>query len=516
MNSPSTKVTTLTAFERETTDLFLGHDVSLCFGLFNLLHPGHLRYFQTAKQYGTKLVVALRGDNMLSDLERRECFPDIERAKAVAALELIDNVIILDNGGLENLVSLIKPTTLVLGREFEKERSLEVYEAVDRLKRFGGRVVYEAGEIHYATSDLLFAPQDEIEGGRSKQFKSALLAQDIQLDVILSHIEDDPRPKILVIGDTIVDRYVACDPVGMSNEAPVIVVKELESKDFIGGAGIVAAHVSALGGDCYYLSITGNDSHAHFVEERLADYNVTADLIEDKSRPTTSKIRYMVENQKLFRVSRLKEHRLSPDLENILVNKIKDLSTSIDAIIVSDFVYGVITNKILDVLEQVSRQRQIPLYGDLQCSSQVGDISKFKDFKLLCPTEREARIALSNQDDGVEYVSKLLMSQTRCTNLVLKLGADGFIAYSRDLTNDFVYRQHFPALTINPVDVAGAGDSLLASIAVGLSRGLSLMEASALGSCVAALTVQSLGNIPVDYRSVRVFAEQQGLIPNAI
>ena len=135
---------------------------------------------------------------------------------------------------------------------------------------------------------------------------------------------------------------------------------------------------------------------------------------------------------------------------------------------------------------------------------------------MLCPTEREARIALSNQDDGVEYVSKLLMSQTRCTNLVLKLGADGFIAYSRDLTNDFVYRQHFPALTINPVDVAGAGDSLLASIAVGLSRGLSLMEASALGSCVAALTVQSLGNMPVDYRAVKVFAEQQGLIPNAI
>ena len=198
----------------------------------------------------------------------------------------------------------------------------------------------------------------------------------------------------------------------------------------------------------------------------------------------------MVENQKLFRVSRLREHRLSRDVEDLVIDKIEQLASSIDAIIVSDFVYGVITPRILEKLELVSKQQAISLYGDLQCSSQVGDISKFKDFKLLCPTEREARIALSNQDDGVEYVANLLMSETRCSNLVLKLGADGFISYSRDTNNNFVYRQHFPALTINPVDVAGAGDSLLASIAVGLSQGLTLMEASAIGCCVSALAVQ--------------------------
>lgn len=515
MPTISSKVTTLRILE-EQGFVEWQDDISLCFGLFNLLHPGHLRYFQTAKKYGTRLVVALRGDNMLSDLQRKECFSDIERAEAVAALELIDNAIILDSGGLEKLVGLIRPKTLVLGREFEKERSSEVSDAINRLYKSDGRVVYEAGETHYATTDYLFGRPDEIEGGRSRQFRSVLSGQAIDLGDALSRIGSAPTPKIVVIGDTIVDRYVACDPVGMSNEAPVIVVKELESKDFIGGAGIVAAHVSALGGSCHYLSVTGDDRHSEFVSERLADYKVNVDLIKDQSRPTTSKIRYMVENQKLFRVSRLKEHRLSRDVEDLLINKIQELASDLDAIIVSDFVYGVITPRILEVLEGVSKRHNISLYGDLQCSSQVGNISKFKDFNLLCPTEREARIALSNQDDGVEYVANSLMSETRCSNLVLKLGSDGFISYSKDTNNNFVYRQHFPALTMNPVDVAGAGDSLLASIAVGLSQGLTLMESSALGCCVAALAVQSMGNAPVDYHSVKNFINQQGLALHAI
>jgi len=516
MSIRSSKVTTLRALKEEGRLLEWQDNFSLCYGLFNLIHPGHLRYFQTAKQYGSRLVVALRGDSMLSEVQRRECFAETERARAVAALELIDNVIILDSGGLEDLVSLTKPKTLILGTEFEKERSREVGEAVNRIHDYDGRVIYEAGETHYASAHLFLGRQDEIEDGRSRQFRTALSSQAIDLSKVLLSLRKTPGPNMLVLGDTIVDRYVACDPIGMSSEAPVIVVKELESRDFLGGAGIVAAHIAALGGECTYISVTGEDVHADFVKDRLIEYQVKAKLFVDKSRPTTRKIRYMVENQKLFRVSRLKEHRLPRDVEDLIVEKILELAPCLNSIVVADFVYGVITPRILEILQVVSKDYDIQLYGDLQCSSQVGNIAKFRNFKLLCPTEREARIALNNQDDGVEYVANLLMTETSSSNLVLKLGGDGFIAYSRDINNNFVYRQHFPALTINPVDVAGAGDSLLAGVSVGLAQGLSLMEASALGCCVAALAVQSVGNNPVNYQAVRTFIEQQELDSNAI
>ena len=124
---------------------------------------------------------------------------------------------------------------------------------------------------------------------------------------------------------------------------------------------------------------------------------------------------------------------------------------------------------------------------------------------LVCPTEREARVAMANQDDSVEFVANLLIGKTGSHNLILKLGGEGLIAYSRDSNSDFIHRHYYPALVSNPVDVAGAGDSMLAAVAVSLTQGLSLFEAAALGSCVSAIAVQTVGNIPVAISDLKHF-----------
>ena len=151
--------------------------------------------------------------------------------------------------------------------------------------------------------------------------------------------------------------------------------------------------------------------------------------------------------------------------------------------------------------------------GNLQCSSQIGSVLKFQDFSVICPTEREVRIALANQDDGIEYIANLLIEKTGAKNLVLKLASEGFIAYSgREEENKIRRRQHFPALSINPVDVAGAGDALLSAMAVGLTRGLSLMQASTLACCVSAVAVQTIGNRPISLEQVRSFFSKNAIM----
>ena len=110
------------------------------------------------------------------------------------------------------------------------------------------------------------------------------------------------------------------------------------------------------------------------------------------------------------------------------------------------------------------------LFGDLQCSSQVGSITRFRDFTLLCPNERELRLALQDKDSGLERLSQQLLVETGCNRLIVKLAAEGFIAYDRD-NNGRVYSQPFPALSVNPLDVAGAGDSVLSVLATGLASG---------------------------------------------
>ncbi len=299
----------------------------------------------------------------------------------------------------------------------------------------------------------------------------------------------------------------------MSNEAPVVVVKEMETRDYVGGAGIVAAHVAALGTQCSFLSVTGGDNYAKFTQDTLHRLGVESTLIEDSTRPTTFKIRYMVDNQKLFRVSRLKEHKLSKSVEGKILEEIGKQAPDLSGILVSDFVYGVVTPRIMEAVREASLQYEIPLFGDLQCSSQIGSVLKFQDFSIICPTEREARIALANQDDGIETIANVLIEKTGAKNLVLKLASEGFIAYSgREEENGFRRRQHFPALSINPVDVAGAGDALLSAMAVGLTRGLSLMQASTLACCVSAVAVQTVGNRPINLEQVRSFFSKNAIM----
>jgi rfaE bifunctional protein kinase chain/domain len=305
-----------------------------------------------------------------------------------------------------------------------------------------------------------------------------------------------------VIGDTIVDQYVACDTLGLSAEAPVVVVRELDTREYAGGAAVVAMHVSSLRAECRYLSVVGQDKNAVFAAQELERMNVKHVLVEDNSRPTTFKIRYLVNNQKLFRVSRMKEHGLPQKVEDQIIKELKEAALHVQGILISDFVYGVITPRVLETIIKLSSKHQLLVFGDLQCSSQVGNVSKFKNFNLICPTERESRIAVGTQDEGIEWVANALMKETNTRNLVMKLGREGFIAYESE-PDGFVNRQHFPALSVNPVDVAGAGDSLLAALSVGLCSGATLMQSSAIGVGMASIAVQQVGNIPVSYLQLK-------------
>ena len=135
------------------------------------------------------------------------------------------------------------------------------------------------------------------------------------------------------------------------------------------------------------------------------------------------------------------------------------------------------------------------IFGDVQCSSQIGEITNFKDFSLLCPNEKETRIALKDNVSGLEKLSQKIIKITNTKRLIMKLGADGFIAY--DKSGSRIKTQSFPALSVNPLDVAGAGDSLLAVMAIGLSSNQSLISTSAIGCCMASIAVETMGNSPI-------------------
>ena len=471
----------------------------VCLGHFNVLHPGHFRFINFAASQGNGLLVLLKGDKDFNANERHYFFPESDRAEALSHISKIDYIATRGDKTLVECIKLTKPKFLVLGNEFERDRPKEIDVLINHAKQLDIRVLFHSGDRNlnlgnkFQSGEATFSKQD----ATNENFVRTCRRRGIDLTSAARAMDRLSSINTLVIGDLIVDEFISCEPLGLSSEAPVVVVKEIEKTKFIGGAGIVATHVSNIGANCHFLSVAGNDEQREFALEKLSDYQVNAEVLIDRNRPTTFKSRYMVGNQKIFRVSRLMDTDINAELEDQLIDKVKVLAPTLDNIIVSDFVYGVITSRVLRSIMILAKRHNIKIFGDLQCSSQVGNVLKFRGFDMMFPTEKEARIAINNKDDGLEFVAQTVFEKSECDNLMIKLGADGLIAYSRR-DSGFIESEHFPALSVNPVDVSGAGDSVLASVATAMTAGLDVLEAAAWGCVIASCAVETLGNLPVD------------------
>ncbi len=487
-------------FSQEKNLEYLEGCVLTC-GHFNTIHPGHIRYLKNAKEEDNKLVVALFGDSN-NDNEKAYQFNQFERAESLLQLSIVDEILCIKGRNIEEIIEKIKPKKLILGKEFEKTKDYEMQKAIKMQKSLNGNISFHAGDFHYATTELLGNSEKDLSSKRKNDFIAACKKQKLDYEKIINSISNWKNANLIVIGDLIIDQYAACEPLGLSAEAPVVVVKELERKNFLGGAAIVASHIKSLGAKCNLISVIGKDSMAEYARKELIKMGIGDSLVEDNSRPTTFKKRYVVENQKLFRVSQLEDHKLTSEVEKSIINNLEKLAPYSGGIVISDFVYGVITENILKKISKLSKEYNLLLFGDLQCSSQVDSILKFKDFSLLCPNEKEARIALQNRESGLEAVSKELIEKTRSENLIMKLGPEGFIIFKKNHTGGW-NSQSFPALTVNPLDVAGAGDSLLSVMATGMTSSQNVMCTAAVAACMSALAVQNMGNKPIDISSLK-------------
>jgi rfaE bifunctional protein kinase chain/domain len=487
--------------------LIEGNKAVLCHGHFNVIHPGHMRFLKHAHDLGEKLVVAVASDSMLLENSERNFFSETERVNCVAALYYVSFVVLLDEISLKELICEIRPVAYVMGKEFEDERADEIREYVDLVKQNGGGVFFHSGDIHYSNTDLLHYNTNFIQKEKADKLKKVCFQNKINIENIKEKISLFKDLNLLVMGDTIVDQFVACDSLGMSSEAPVLVLKEIEAKEFLGGAAIVASHIRSLGARCHFCSVIGQDQPGEFAINTLKAQKVEPHLFIDPNRPTTFKIRYIAGNQKILRVSRLKDNSIPKEIELKIIQKLDRLIRQVDGIIISDFVYGVITPRILKHVTKIAKEHDVLLFGDLQCSSQIGNVTKFQHFDLICPTEKEARIALADQESGLEKLARNLIEQTQTSNLMITLGEKGFVSFPAHGNESLIPSQHFPALVSNPVDVAGAGDALLAAVALMQSSGASLIESSVLGACMAAIAVNRMGNVSISQQELHEFLD---------
>ena len=250
-------------------------------GHFNVLHPGHLRLLRFAKESGDHLIVAVESDLIAGSAAY---VPEDLRIEGIESNSWVNEAILLEEP-LADLIKRLKPDIVIKGKEHQDKFNLE--KAV--LESYGGKLKFSSGEIKFSSLDLL-----------RKEFYQTIM-DDITLPDqymkrhkissrrIKSIIDDFSSLRVCVVGDLIVDEYITCEPLGMSQEDPTIVVTPVDTTRFIGGAGIVAAHAVGLGAKVNFITVVGNDSSRNFVEHKLSEFGVTSSLIVDEGRPTTVK-----------------------------------------------------------------------------------------------------------------------------------------------------------------------------------------------------------------------------------
>jgi rfaE bifunctional protein kinase chain/domain len=243
--------------------------------------------------------------------------------------------------------------------------------------------------------------------------------------------------------------------------------------------------------------VTGSDGTGRYVADKLDSYRVNARLVNDDSRPTTLKQRFRAGNKTLLRVSQLRQHKISKTLQQQVLREVKETLTDANLLVFSDFNYGVLPQELVDEVTLECGKRGVMMVADSQSSSQIGDVSRFKGAALLTPTEREARIALGNYEDGLVVLAEALRQKANAENIAITLGTEGVLIHAKTTGKGQWLTDRLAALNTAPKDTAGAGDCLLVGAAMAMAVGKSVWESLYLGSLAAACQVGRIGNVPL-------------------
>jgi rfaE bifunctional protein kinase chain/domain len=472
--------------------------VIMCHGTFDVVHPGHIRHLLYAKTKGDILVASLTCDEHIAKSNFRPYVPEELRAINLAALEMVDYVIIdRDPTPLKNL-RVIQPDYFAKGYEyFNGGVNPKTQEEMNVLESFGGEVIFTPGDIVYSSTALIELDPPKIA---TEKLMTLMNAESISFKDLYDTLDKLKDIKVHVVGDTIVDSYTYCDMIGGMTKTPTMSVRFEKKTDFVGGAGVVAKHLRAAGADVRFSTVLGEDALKDFVLDDLNKTGVRTMPIIDETRPTTNKNAIVAGGYRLLKVDTLDNRSISGRILERMKEQIA--SHNADSLVFSDFRHGIFNRNTIPELTGAIPDN-VYRVADSQVASRWGNILEFEDFDLITPNEREARFALGDQDSVIRPLALELHKRSRCKTLILKMGERGIITYRSNSPVDFRAFFTIDSFVEHLVDAVGAGDALLAYATLAMIATKNEVIASILGTMAAGVECEQDGNWPVTPDLVR-------------
>jgi D-beta-D-heptose 7-phosphate kinase/D-beta-D-heptose 1-phosphate adenosyltransferase len=297
---------------------------------------------------------------------------------------------------------------------------------------------------------------------------------------------------VLVAGDVMLDRFIVGRVTRISPEAPVPIVRFESEHVRLGGAANVAHNIAALGGRAALVGIVGADAAGARLREQLAAAGVGADgLVEDRSRPTTEKVRVVTErNQQVARIDYESDADAQGEVQRATVDRAARLARDARALLVSDYLKGAITRPLIEALLQRRSASPSDKRPALIVDPKIPHLACYAGATLITPNHHEAEIGSHRRirtDDDAREAARAFRARAQCDAVLITRGEQGMWLSSADAEGSI------PAVAREVSDVAGAGDTVVATLALALAAGATLTEAAVLANYAAGIVVAKFG-----------------------
>ena len=468
--------------------------VVMCHGTFDVVHQGHVRHLMYAKGKADVLVASLTCDAHIEKANFRPFVPENLRALNLAALDMVDYVIVDQQPTpLENLAD-IQPDYFAKGYEYVAEGMPPATQEEKKvLDRYGGEFIFTPGDIVYSSSRIIETMPPDISADKLYML---LEAEGLTFQDLRDAVQGFDRISVHVIGDTILDSYTHTTMIGGQTKTPTLSVRFEEQTTYVGGAGIVAKHLRAGGANVMFTTVLGDDTGNAFTSDDLTAAGVELRAIVSKTRPTTTKNAIVCGGYRLLKIDTLDNRPISDEILAEMCGNLRD--TRADAVVFSDFRHGIFNAMTIPSLIESIPDGAFRV-ADSQVASRWGNICDFQNFDLITPNEREARFSLGDQDSVIRPLALKLYRAAKCKNLILTLGERGLLAYRSRYSVDQDMRSFFvvDSFAGNVVDAVGSGDALLAYATLAHVAHGDEVVATVLGAMAGAVECEREGNIPV-------------------
>jgi len=396
-----------------------GKKVIQCHGVFDGLHPGHIRHLKAAKKFGDILIVTVTPDRFVNKGPDRPRFSDDLRTEELSAIECVDYAAVNEWPTATNAILLLKPDFYVKGKEYSRfDVSGGITEESKAVESIGGSLIF-TDEIVFSSSNIINKQSySEETYNYIKTFSSRFT-----FDVIYDYINRISEVKVLIIGETIIDEYQYGNSLGKSGKSPVVAFNIGVKERYEGG--VLAEY------------------------NHLRTFTDKVDIITDR---TIVKRRYVEGGQKLFETYKFESPTMS---ETELCATIEASARKYDVILVSDFGHGMITKAVRNVIK---RQNNLLVINAQRNAGNMGynTIRKYwdrKDNTFFCIDKGELMLAVCDSYDDVDQITSIIEKEFN-GNIIVTSGDGGCV----------VEEKNIPPFALNVVDSLGAGDAFLSII----------------------------------------------------